>query len=623
MSDDAGWGRHADEAVSFSSDDEDTYLQQATSAIRAATSTWPNGPHYRRTSANTEATVEDGGGDTLRGAEQRHEPDGTESATPAWKDQFEPPMRKPKSLLEVRTFLDLQEYKLDGLVIKPPSAPGSLQLMYMFYSRIYEKLVGKQRGVDVPLYEPFNHDERMMNFRGVLAWASDFKIVPMRVGRRELERIFATVHPGPESPRSRFTGKITYGEFLDLVLLCADVQPGEPMDKSRIDGSRVRTHETRLERVKRLAKYLVLTDSKKVRLNLHNAYRDTHFWKLSNEADFAKEARSTELRAQPQWNVDLLREDRRIDPMLDRGCRKFLDQFTWLSADRTWEEYEGPFVDMGTSVIGSSAKNFRVVLHNRALYLARIQLKAYDLGPLDVPSQDLELGAGQDVEVLIKLVPSEVGSWAGKLAVSSTWFGHHREQTLEEVDIPVLLQVVQHLPAGQHADALPLHAPRPFPAGSRCRAPLDLASITNTQLWVSTPGRVSRPSSATSTKPTETPMSRPWSGHSCGSKAVGRLPPPMPCVTSASPKTTARSKPPLVFKQATLSMQRRPRSASAGPSAAMRGAEGDTRRPHSASRREECEAPRPHSASRGGHLRFAQIAAATAAAGYASAVTAA
>mmetsp|Transcript_59950 Transcript_59950/g.111137 ORF Transcript_59950/g.111137 Transcript_59950/m.111137 type:complete len:609 (+) Transcript_59950:109-1935(+) len=608
MNADIGLGRHADEAVSFSSDDEDTYLQQAKSAIRAATA-----PHHRRVSANTEATLDDGTATDawdvpLRAGGQHLEPDAAESGVPAWKDQFVPPVRKPKALMEVRTFLDLQEYKLDGIVIKQPPAPGSLQLMYMFYSRIYEKLVGKQRGVDVPLYEPFDHNERMLNFRGILAWASDFKIVPARVGRRELERIFATVHPGPQSPRSRFTGKITYSEFLDLVLLCADVQPGEPMDKSRVDGSRVRTHETRLERVKRLAKYLVLTDSKKVRLNLHNAYRDTHFWKLSNEADFAKEARSTELRAQPQWNVDLLREDRRIDPMLDRGCRKFLEQFTWLSADRTWEEYEGPFVDMGTSVIGSKAKHFRVVLHNCGHYLARIALKAYDLGPLDVPWQDVELGPGQEIEVLIKLVPSEVGSWAGKLAISSTWMGHHREQTHEDMEIPVLLQVVQSLQAGQHADALPQHAPRPFPSGSRCRAPLDLASITPTQLWVSTPGRASRPSSAASTyQPAETPLSRAFSGQSCGTKAYGgRLPPPMPCVSSNSPKTTARSKTPLVFKQATLRMQRRPRSASAG----------------TAARRVECQA-RPQSASRGGLLRFAQIAAAPAAAGQANALTAA
>jgi len=59
--------------------------------------------------------------------------------------------------------------------------------------------------------------------------------------------------------------------------------------------------EGRLERVKRLALYMALPSVKKVRLALHNAYRDVHFWKLSDGADFEKEARASEMRSRPQW----------------------------------------------------------------------------------------------------------------------------------------------------------------------------------------------------------------------------------------------------------------------------------------------------------------------------------
>merc|ERR1719163_2147678 len=103
---------------------------------------------------------------------------------------------KMHSGMEVRTYLDLQAYNLAGVAGKRRNEPGSAQLLYMFYSRIYEKLVGKQRGVDVPLFAPIDLSERNLGFRGLLDLTHDFKICPSRVGRRELERIFATVHPG-------------------------------------------------------------------------------------------------------------------------------------------------------------------------------------------------------------------------------------------------------------------------------------------------------------------------------------------------------------------------------------------------------------------------------------------
>lgn len=40
-----------------------------------------------------------------------------------------------------------------------------------------------------------------------------------------------------------------------------------------------------------------------MKLSLHNAYRDVHFWKLSDGADFEKEARAAEMRSRPHYEV--------------------------------------------------------------------------------------------------------------------------------------------------------------------------------------------------------------------------------------------------------------------------------------------------------------------------------
>merc|ERR1719245_1545140 len=102
------------------------------------------------------------------------------------------------------------------------------------------------------------------------------------------------------------------------------------MDRSMLDGTRVRTNESRLDQVRRLAQHLNLPSSKKVRLALHNAYRDVHFWRLSDGCDFEKEARASEIRAIPQWSVEPLPQCRQLDPVHDAAALRYLQQFTWL-----------------------------------------------------------------------------------------------------------------------------------------------------------------------------------------------------------------------------------------------------------------------------------------------------
>jgi len=417
--------------------------------------------------------------------------------------------------LEVKTFFDLQAYNLNQFAEKQTKQPGSILLMYMFYSRIFEKLVGKQKGVEVPLFAPVNFNDRLLGFRAILEWARDFKIVPSRVPRRELERIYVTCHAGDQPSQEKFASKITYSEFVLLIILCGNA--GEPMDRSRLDGSRVRESEPRLEQVKRLANYLSLANQKKVKLQLHDAYRDVHFWKLSDGADFEKEARAAEMRSRPQYRVDYLyvpENDSEIS-----SARKYLEQFTWCSQERLWEEFEVPCLDMGASVIGGAQKHFRVSIANRGFYLAKVTLEVSSSGPLRLPWKDTVLGAGQSIDVKVEVVPVECGEWRGEMLIRASWTGGFSPGQ-EDVRVPTYLRVLQpHKYSEGMETRLPLHAPRPFRPGSAARISIDPASIHSQQLRAPTPHKSGRPSSASTSSTARPP--RPLSSQRPSSSAVG------------------------------------------------------------------------------------------------------
>mmetsp|Transcript_28575 Transcript_28575/g.51787 ORF Transcript_28575/g.51787 Transcript_28575/m.51787 type:complete len:632 (-) Transcript_28575:14-1909(-) len=414
--------------------------------------------------------------------------------------------QKGPGLLDVKTYFDLQAYNLEQFAEKQTKQPGSILLMYMFYSRIFEKLVGKQKGVEVPLFAPVDFNARLLGFRAILEWARDFKVVPSRVPRRELERIYVTVHAGDLSSHEKFASKITYPEFVFLIVLCGN--NGEPMDRSRLDGSRVRESEPRLEQVKRFASYLSLANSKKVKLQLHDAYRDVHFWKLSDGADFEKEARAAEMRSRPQYRVDCSNVSENDQEII--SARKYMEHFTWCKQERLWEEFEAPCLDMGVSVIGGAQKSFRVSITNRGFYVAKLTLEVSSSGPLRLPWKDTSLGAGQSIDVSVEVVPMECGEWRGEMLIRAVWNGGAYSPGQQDMRVPTYLRVLQPHKYSEGVERrLPLHAPRPFRPGSAARISIDPASIHSQQLRAPTPHKSGRPSSASTNSSARPP--RPWS----------------------------------------------------------------------------------------------------------------
>lgn len=403
--------------------------------------------------------------------------------------------------VEVKTYLDLQCFDVNGVAQRDRKAPGALLLMFMFYGRIYDKLIGKQRGVDVNLYAPINLQARCLGFREILDWAHDFRLSPERITRRELERIFATVHPAPEIS-AKFESKINFQEFLHLVVYVADGFASEPLGRSKIDGS-VDQEANKAERARRLDRYISLSNEKAIRFALHNAYRDVHFWKLKNEQDFEKEARASHMRSLPQWRVELVPECRRIDPGKDSALN-YLKDFIWLEGDRTWEEFETPSLDLGTSFVGGPVKRFKAVFTNRQLNLVHLELEPINLGALRMPWKETSLASGKEIEVFVDFPTIECGEWSGYLELRVRGSGCPPSR----IEIPVYMRVLMpHAGDPALASKLPPYAPHPFvdrPGSTTGR--LVTADPTSTgNLWPRTPGST-RPGSA---KPPKTTLSRP------------------------------------------------------------------------------------------------------------------
>lgn len=468
--------------------------------------------------------------------------------------------------LEALTFVNLQGFDLRGLVERRRHNPGPMQMIYMFYSRIYEKLVGKQRGVEVNLFAPIDLEARNLGFRAILDFTSDFKLFPAKVGRRELERIYCTAHPGPMPPLERFASKINYAEFVRMVGMidCG----GEPMDRSRLDGSQTRCNESRVERTKRLAQFMSLTSSKKVKALLHDAYRDTHFWRLADGADFEKEARAAEMRSRPQWNVLPVRPLKPADQAKENAACKYLaEKFTWLKTDQLWEEYEAPFLDMGTLVVGGSSSHFRLTLTNRGLALARLRLEVASGGPLRLPWRDTQLGPGQSIEVPVEFVPLDCGEWCGEILVTACWVGGSAE-VKEVVQIPTYMRVLHpHPGASDIAAQLPVNVARPFRPGSSCRLMLDPSPLHNRQLRTPTPcgSRCASLATTAATTPATTAQATPaggMSGRAMSSGRSGSRPPRASSICSGSGRLSRPSSGGLRGVQLAMEMQRE-RAASA------------------------------------------------------------
>lgn len=241
-----------------------------------------------------------------------------------------------------------------------------------------------------------------------------------------------------------------------------------------------------------------------------------------------------QLRSIPKFDVAPLRPSGDEQVAREAVVCKYLHHFTWLPNKRTWEEFEGVFLDMGTSVVGGAVKRFSAKISNRGLSMAHVTLGTQRGGPLRPSWNQATLSPGQSAEVILEFVPVECGEWCGELVVSASWCGKASDGSAETMRVPTYMRVVHQGPSANDVSRrLPWHAPRPFRPGSACRIRLDPTCLHSQQLRMRRPASSStlfssksRPSSMPTTAGTSLPSSsvlltgRPGSGRLVGAAAA-------------------------------------------------------------------------------------------------------
>ncbi|CAD7962916.1 unnamed protein product [Amoebophrya sp. A120] len=375
------------------------------------------------------------------------------------------PSPDKNELFEVKTFFDLRDYDLGDVQENRHERPaGSLRSIYLFYARLYEKLIAKQNGSDVAFFGPayfeeFNDesvfptridvaDTRALTMREILDFSADFGLRPHRVGIRDLEQCYmAAYRNGASDQHTAFETSpgLTYHEFLQFLVFLADVlDQNAAKDKLCMRSPWL----GRLQRTKRFAAQLQLSNVKKVRTNLVDIWRRTHYWKLDDpDTDLKKVAKILaqncipKTRIKPLFKDDASRQGSSPDDVA--SCTNYLEKFTWSGDGPTWEAFPLPYLDMGVSKVGER-KSFKIALTNKATHLLTLKVNPENLDGCAVRlpvGEDLSrtgLPMGASTNLLVEPWPTGAGEFFGHLSV----FGETRAGCCAEIRIPVYMKFI-------------------------------------------------------------------------------------------------------------------------------------------------------------------------------------
>ncbi|CAD7943633.1 unnamed protein product [Amoebophrya sp. A25] len=365
--------------------------------------------------------------------------------------------------------------------------PGSLRCFYLFYARLYEKLIAKQGGRDVPFFSNVQieeehsdalfptrvdlSDRRCIGMREILDFSRDMGLRPHKVGIKDLERCYFAAHSmglacnkageqgdgasmqqddnsqassnaraAQEAAFVTYPG-LTYHEFLKFLVYLTDVlDENSAKDKLVMRDASV----GRVQRVRRLASYLQCQNVRKVRLVLQDAWRQTHYWKLEEDMDLTKYAKTLQQQCIPKQRVKPLYKYASERDKHMAQCLHQLERFTWTGDGAQWEAFPLPYLDMGVSRIGER-KSFKVVLTNKCTHLMRLSVRpdeALEKASLRLPVGDeigkVGLPMGASASIIVEPWPVTTGEWCGNLLLK----GETKAGQTGECKLPVYMKFV-------------------------------------------------------------------------------------------------------------------------------------------------------------------------------------
>lgn len=359
---------------------------------------------------------------------------------------------KPKmerlDAVQVETFLDLKDYDM-GYRENKGRQPGTLRMIYCFYSRLYDKLLAKQKGKDVAFFTPeLPPESRKFGFREVIDFQRDFGLQSI-ITRRGMESCYLHVLKKRFAGQDdAFVGGMTFDEFVDFMGLV-----------SLYDEHNSRPDDTLCQQSAKFARKMALNKPKELKGQLWNAWRDTHFWRLSEDEPFDRQARFAARRAIPDHKVKPVPQKLR-NKRGWKSLRRYLQQFEWADTGPLWEKFEGPYVDMGVSLIGQT-KKFKITLRNLRHHLMRFQFEVDNLGPLTMPIPEVAIEGlcpGQSCTIPLEPYLRDEGEFTSSIRLVGTTSAGE----VYPFEIPVYVRACFPHEGERCGRELPPMAPHPF-----------------------------------------------------------------------------------------------------------------------------------------------------------------
>eukprot|EP00392_Amoebophrya_sp_AT5.2_P006658 g6670.t1 len=420
-------------------------------------------------------------------------------------------------LFDIQCFFDLRDYDLgDFEENKHERPPGSLRCLFLFYARLYEKLIAKQSGGDLPLFSNAFRDEfsdesvfpsrvdlgdrRCIGLREILDFSADFGLRPHRVGIRDLEQCYLAAHrhngrqstqqeafggfvgggaagaasankgAGSSTSFSEGVGGLTYGEFLQFLVFLSDVVDANSTKDKLCMRSPWLGRGARLKRF--MTNVLQVQNVKKMKANLLDVWRRTHYWKIDSDEDLRKKAKILAQNCVPKQRIKPMFKDGSLyilnshrlgaGPQDSLGaCVQYLERFTWSGDGPTWEAFPLPYLDMGTSRVGER-KSFKITVTNKATHLLTLDVQPDGLAPaargangrsgagsstldgcsirLPVPDEVSKTGLpmGGSCHLLVEPWPKAVGEFFGHLLVT----GETRAGATAKMRVPMYMNFI-------------------------------------------------------------------------------------------------------------------------------------------------------------------------------------
>lgn len=379
---------------------------------------------------------------------------------------------KIDSLLDITTYFNIYSFDYrDKFANDNSPSSGPLLLLFMFYARLYPKLISSALGQgNILLFGPIKLDDHHISFREVVDFMEDFNTErpSLLLTKLKWQRIWETVtsdHP-VQVGCDKWSSRLNFHDFLSLLIVAADVCMVPPAWRGL---------DTRIARVRRFLSELGLADVISTKAILLNCFRDRHMQRFSDyPSDVSQLPHRATLLARPKGPVAPLPARQRPNNIDDSKLRGILEKnYVHLSKKPLWEAYEGPWIDMGISEIGggggiemdstSGVRSFRIKIVNRRLHTLWFQASVEGCEAVRVVCRQTPLSPGCSAEVSVDVFPKHSGEWTGNVCFDAAT----AKGEIEKIRIPFYLRCV--LPGCiPRTQMVPIHVPKHFRLKSNC-----------------------------------------------------------------------------------------------------------------------------------------------------------